>query len=115
MQASPLRGDVYWVVFEPARGTEQAGRRPALIIQNDVGNQFAPYTVVAAITSAPLRKPYPFTVALAAGAGGLWRDGYVNCAQILTIDQSRLESRIGRLDAETMRRVDTALRYELAV
>lgn len=47
----PQRGEIYWVEFTPARGAEQAGRRPALIVQNDVGNRYAPTTIVAAITS----------------------------------------------------------------
>ena len=76
----PKRGEIYWVNFSPARGTEQAGRRPALIVQNDRGNRFSPYTVVVAISSAPLPKVYPFTVELMDGDGNLPRAGHVNCA-----------------------------------
>jgi mRNA interferase MazF len=94
---------------------EQAGRRPALVVQNDLGNEYAPYTVVAAITTTPQRKPYPFVVYVPAGEGNLPQDSYVICAQLLTADKSRLEQRIGALSAETMERVDTALRYELSL
>lgn len=111
----PRRGDVYWVDFSPARGVEQRGRRPALIIQNDRGNEHSAYTVVAAISSAPLPRVYPFTVPLSAGEGGLPRAGHVNCAQILTIDQDRLGDRLGALDDDTMRLVSVALRYELGL
>lgn len=109
----PQRGEIYWVNFNPARGTEQAGRRPALIIQNDRGNQFSPYTVVVAISSALLPKVYPFTVELQQGEGNLPRNGHVNCAQLLTLDQTRLEERIGELSREIMKKEDAALRYEL--
>jgi mRNA interferase MazF len=109
----PKRGEIYWVNFNHARGTEQAGRRPALIVQNDRGNQFSPYTVVVAISSAPLPRVYPFTVALNQGDGNLPRDGHVNCAQLLTLDQNRLEERIGELNRAKMAEVDAALRYEL--
>jgi mRNA interferase MazF len=109
----PKRGEVYWVDFDPARGVEQAGRRPALIVQNDRGNEHSSYTVVVAISSAPLPRRYPFTVPLARGAANLLRDGHVNCAQLLTIDQARLGNRIGSLDESTMRQVNAALRYEL--
>ena len=109
----PSRGEIYWVNFDPARGVEQGGRRPALIVQNDRGNQHATYTVVAAISSAPLPRAYPFTVPLAPGQGNLPRAGHVNCAQLLTIDQGRLEERIGSLTPESMRQVEAALRYEL--
>lgn len=109
----PKRGELYWVNFNPARGTEQAGRRPALIVQNDRGNEFSPYTVVVAISSAVLPKVYPFTVELKKSDGNLARDGHVNCAQLLTLDQSRLQERIGALSRDAMRKVDAALRYEL--
>jgi len=111
----PKRGEIYGVNFSPARGTEQAGRRPALIVQNDRGNRFSPYTVVVAISSAPLPKVYLFTVELAAGDGNLPRAGHVNCAQLLTLDQSRLEEYIGELSPELMQKVDAALRYELDI
>ncbi len=109
----PRRGEVYWVNFDPARGVEQAGRRPAVVVQNNRGNEFSSYTVVAAISSAPLPRVYPFTVPLDQGTAGLPRAGHVNCAQLLTIDRSRLEHRIGILPDDVLRQVDAALRYEL--
>lgn len=92
---------------------EQRGRRPALIIQNDVGNRSSPATVVAAISSAQVKKVYPFIVPLEQGQGGLPKAGFINCSQLLTIDQGRLLQRIGRLDVETMSAVNKALLYEL--
>ncbi len=112
-KSKPQRGEIYWVNFEPARGVEQGGRRPALVVQNNRGNENSSYTVVVAISSAPLPRVYPFTVPLAKGDGNLPRDGHVNCAQLLTIDQSRLEKLVGVLDADTMTHVNAALRYEL--
>ncbi len=70
-------------------------------------------TVVVAISSAALPKIYTFTVELKQGEGNLSRDGHVNCAQLLTLDQNRLEDRIGELSRDLMRKVDAALRYEL--
>lgn len=113
MNPKPRRGDLYWVDFTPARGVEQSGQRPALVVQNDRGNQFSAYTVVAAVSSAPLPRVYPFTVPLAAGEGNLPRAGHVNCAQLLTLDHGRLQRRIGALSPERMHDVDAALRYEL--
>jgi len=111
----PRRGEIYWVDYEPARGSEQGGRRPALIVQNDRGNNSSPCTVVAAISSATIAKPYPFVVPVAAGEGGLSHGGHVNCSQLRTVDQSRLERRLGRLSADRMREVAAALKYELAL
>ena len=56
------RGEIWMVNFNPGRGSEQTGVRPALIIQNDIGNQYASTTVVAAITTTI--KKYPVTVLL---------------------------------------------------
>ncbi len=61
---TPKRGDMWLVNFHPVRGSEQAGIRPALIIQNDVGNRVSPTTttIVAAITSAI--RDYPICVSI---------------------------------------------------
>ena len=47
------RGEVYWVDWPEGRGSEQRGRRPALVVQNNRGNRSSPTTVLAAISSAP--------------------------------------------------------------
>jgi len=112
---SCLRGEVWWVDWKPARGAEQRGRRPALVVQNDRGNTSSPVTVVAAISSDRLPAIYPFTVRLNAGEGGLSRTSHVNCAQLLTIDQGRLLDRAGTLSETRMLEVDEALRYELGI
>lgn len=110
---NPKRGEIYWVDFHPSRGVEQAGRRPALIVQNDVGNQYSPYTMVTALSTAPLKRAYPFMVLLSLGEGGLKQASHVNCAQILTIDKSRLGPLIGQLSDARMVEVTQALRYQL--
>ena len=113
MPTKPKRGEIYWVDFDPARGVEQSGRRPALVVQNDRGNQNSAYTVIVAVSSAPLPRVYPFTVPLLQGDGGLPRAGHINCAQLLTIDQARLGQFIGRLSPDVLEQVAAALRYEL--
>ena len=60
------RGQIYYANLNPINGHEQAGRRPVLIIQNDIGNQFSPTTIVAALTTALPPKCYPTEVRLAA-------------------------------------------------
>ena len=53
---TPRRGEVWMANFSPGRGSEQRGIRPALVIQNDVGNQHGATTIVAAITSTLMEK-----------------------------------------------------------
>ena len=108
------RGEVYWVDFGPARGSEQASVRPAVIVQNDVGNANAPTTIVAAISSHATRKRYPFHVPLPEGL--LPKRSTVKCEQLLTIDHSRLRGdRLAHLAPELMAEVDEALRLSLGL
>lgn len=108
------RGDICEVDWSPGRGSEQTGARPALVIQNDTGNEFSPTTIVAAISSRA-RRPYPFHVLIEARESGLPHDSIVKCEQIQTIAQSRLGRRVGRLGTEKMREVDSALINSLGI
>ena len=108
------RGEIYYVDWSPSRGSEQAGVRPALIVQNDTGNQFSPTSIVAAI-STQQRRPYPFQVAITAQESDLPRDSIIKCEQIQTIDQARLGRLVGVLREEKMREVDLALQRSLGL
>jgi mRNA interferase MazF len=106
------RGQVFWVDFSQSRGSEQTGRRPALVIQNDVGNRFSPDTVVAAMTTSIGDSSYPTEVRLSDDMFG--KPSVVMCSQLLTITQERLMGPpVARLDMTTMARVDAALRLSL--
>ena len=107
------RGDVWVVNFSPRRGSEQEGNRPALIIQNDIGNQYAATTIVAAITTTI--KKYPVTVLISPGESGLKESSIVNLAQILTIDKSRLIKRLGQLEGNKAHEVDDAIKVSLGI
>lgn len=105
------RGEIWLVNWNPARGSEQAGKRPALVIQNDIGNEKASTTIVAAISSSV--KLYPMNVRINPHESGLEKSSIVKAGQILTIDKNRLEKRIGCLTPEKMKEVDNAIRLSL--
>jgi len=109
----PRRGEVWIVNWNPARGSEQAGRRPALIIQNDVGNEKAPTTIVAAISRTV--RHYPINVELTPPEGGLSDPSVIKTSQILTVSKQRLERCLGSLTKERMSEVDTAIKLSLAL
>ena len=109
------RGEIYWLELPPASGSEQAGRRPVLVIQNDIGNRASPTTIVAAITSQHRRRRYPFHVPIAAQDSGLPLDGTVLCEQVQTVDQGRLGALAGALSSDKMREVDVALHHSLGL
>ena len=107
----PHRGDLYLVEFDPARGHEIQKTRPALIIQNDIGNQYSPVTIVAAITSKLSPTPYPVEVIVAASKGnGLQVRSAIQLSQIRSVDCERLVKRLGTLDEAAMLQVDRALK-----
>jgi len=108
------RGEIYWVDWSPGRGSEQSGLRPALVIQNDVGNKFSPTTIVAALTTA-VEKPYPFLVKVSAKESGLPKDSTINLAVILTIDKTRLRNKCGELSEAKMLEVDKAIKVSLGL
>ena len=109
------RGEIYWLDLPPATGSEEAGRRPILIIQNNIGNEASPTTIAAAITSQPRRRRYPFHVPIAVQESGLPLDSTVLCEQIQTLAQGRLGGLAGSLSQEKMQEVDQALRHSLAL
>jgi mRNA interferase MazF len=108
------RGDIFTVDLEPVRGHEQGKVRPALVIQNDIGNQYSPTTIVVAVTSGE-RARYDVNVEIKAPEGGLGMDSLVLLNQIRTVDKSRLGRYWGHLSEETMARVDEALRISLGL
>ncbi|MSO57355.1 MAG: type II toxin-antitoxin system PemK/MazF family toxin [Acidobacteria bacterium] len=110
----PKRGEVYLVSFDPTLGAEIQKTRPALILQNDIGNQHSPLTIVAAVTSNVLRRG-PTGVLVHAPEAGLAVDSVVLLNQIRTIDKSRLGKRLGVLRSATMKQVDQAIMISLAL
>jgi mRNA interferase MazF len=121
------RGEIYWVAFDPAKGSEQGELRPALVVQNDLGNRYSPTTVVVAITRTVPPEPYPFVVVVEPKNSGLPERSAINCSQIATVQQVGSESRlrpprgesevrpIGRLSPDIMASVHEALRFNLAL
>jgi mRNA interferase MazF len=110
----PRRGEIYTVDFSPSRGSEQAGRRPAVVVSNDVGNQYSPVVTVAAITSNVPTKIYRWNVPLSAGQP-LPLAGTIYCNQVLTIAKDRLENHRGDLSPTQVAALDQALRVALGL
>lgn len=112
MANRPHRGEVYWVNFDPAVGAEPNKVRPAVIVQNDVGNLHGATTIVAAITSQSPKKKYPFMVALPPDL--LPKPSWVDCAQLRVVALERLSSTpVAICSTETMQEIDEALKNSL--
>lgn len=110
------RGDVYYAGLDPVTGHETGKTRPVLIIQNDIGNQFSPTTIVAVITEYTLKKAsYPICVPVKKQEG-LSKDSIVNLSQIRTIDKKRLAApKLTTLTESIMKKVDAAIMNSLGL
>lgn len=109
------RGDIYYCDLSPVVGSEQGGTRPVLVIQNDIGNQYSPTTIIAAITSQICKAKLPTHVEVKASEGGMERDSVILLEQIRTIDKSRLKEKVTSLDPENMERVAKAIEISLGL
>ncbi|MFZ2631717.1 MAG: type II toxin-antitoxin system PemK/MazF family toxin [Desulfosalsimonadaceae bacterium] len=94
----PKRGEVFLVNFDPTIGTEIKKTRPAIILQNDISNEYSSITIVAAITSQFDEVLYPTEVPIYSPEGGLKQDSVVLLNQIRSIDKQRLVKRLGILN-----------------
>ena len=103
------RGDIFYADLSPVVGSEQGGTRPVLIVQNNMGNKHSPTVIAAAITSQMNKAKLPTHIELVGPTVGLTKNSVVLLEQIRTIDKKRLREHMGRLDPETMDKVDNAI------
>ncbi|HZJ85236.1 MAG TPA: type II toxin-antitoxin system PemK/MazF family toxin [Syntrophomonadaceae bacterium] len=107
------RGEIYFAQLNPVIGSEQGGIRPVVVVQNDIGNQYSPTTIILAITSQINKAKLPTHIELKAVDYGLEKDSVILAEQIRTIDKTRLKQRIASLNELTMDKVDQALAISL--
>jgi mRNA interferase MazF len=98
----PRQGDIFWVRFGHLGDSGPSGKRPAVVIQNDLLNgSNINTTVVSLITSSLKLEKVPWNVKLNKGMGNIPKSSVVAVSQVATIDKSRLLEKIGSLDAVT--------------
>ncbi len=103
------RGEIYLAELDPVIGSEQGGRRPVIIIQNDMGNLHSPTVIAVPLTGSTRKPALPTHVALSAGEAGLARPSVVLCEQVRTLEKSRLSRLLGTIDARRLMQVERAL------
>ena len=110
-------GDIFIVDWNPGRGSEQTGERPALIVQNNAfnANDRYPNTIVVTISTSgrdlPTHVKIPQTP-----ENGLWEPlSYVKCEQLLTISKNRLGHKVGCITPEQLAHVSRALKRLLSL
>lgn len=116
MNKLPKRGEIWLLDWSPSRGSEQAGFRPALIIQTDAANSNPGYpnTIVLAVSTKG--KPVPFHVPLKPNRhNGLTEVSFIKCEQVLTVAKERLVRKLGAISDEELLQIKRAIRLVLEV
>src|SRR5699024_9517339 len=106
---------VYLADLSPVQGSEQGGKRPVVIIQNNVGNRHSPTVIVAAITGTINKAKIPTHVEISNDTYKLDMDSVILFEQISTSDKKSQEEKLTYLDEEKMSEVNVALIISLAL
>lgn len=109
------RGEIYYADLSPVVGSEQGGVRPVLVLQNDVGNKYAPTVIVAAITSQISKAKLPTHIELDSTTYGLPKDSIILCEQLRTLDKRRLGQLVCVLPPNLMHDINHALSLSLGI
>ncbi len=108
------RGEIWLLNFEPRRGSEQRGFRPAIIVQTDLGNHApgARTTIVVPLTTSD--RPFVFYIPVPkTKATGLPAPSWANCTQLFTVDKDRLVKRLGKVESGVIKDIGEALKATL--
>ena len=105
-----LRGEVWWVEFDPAVGSEIRKTRPAVIVSNDAANRNLTRVVVMPLTSNT-GKQYPGEALVTVGG----QSSKAMADQIMAADKARLKSQLGTLSKMDMLAVEDAIKVHLAL
>jgi mRNA interferase MazF len=112
----PRRGEIYLVALDPTVGHEIKKTRPALVIQNDVSNEYSGTTIVIPITSTVRLPLSPTHIVILKGApSGLNVTSVALCEQMRVADRRRLVKQIGYLDPKLISQLDEAIAITLAL
>lgn len=101
--AGILRGEIRWADLNPTVGREQSGRRPVLILSQDVFNRRSGTVIAMAVTSRPQRAGFPLTHELKKTR--IPKRSWVKISQIRTLSVDRIGRRIGTVEPEELARI----------
>ncbi len=98
-----LRGDIRWADLQPTRGNEQAGKRPVLILSQNVFNERSGTVIAIALTSKAQRAGFPLTFELSSKR--LPKKSWVKISQIRTLSTLRIGKKLGEAEPEELSKI----------
>ena len=102
-----LRGEIRWANLDPVQGSEQAGRRPVLVLSRDLFNERSGTVIAVAVTSQEPKAGFPFTMELL--DTGLPKRSWVKISQIRTLSVQRLGAKLGTAKPDDIAKALTGL------
>jgi mRNA interferase MazF len=105
-----LRGEIWWVEFEPAIGSEIKKTRPAVIVSNDAANRNLTRVIVIPLTSS-IGNIYPGEAIIKING----KESKAMADQIMATDKTRLKNYVGKLLKKDMLLLEDAIKIQLAL
>ncbi len=105
-----LRGEVWWVTFEPAVGGEIRKQRPAIIVSHDASNRHLNRVQVIPLTSN-VERLYPSEAYVTLNG----RPHKAMADQLTTVSKLRMGERVGRLSQADLQKVEQAIKLQLGL
>lgn len=90
------RGEIYLIDLSNQVGSEQSGVRPAIIVQNEIGNMYSPTTIIVPLTSKT-KSMAATHVSLTPEDAGVLKDSTALCEQVRVIDKARIQKKLGEI------------------
>ncbi len=108
------KGDIYYAMLDPVIGSEQDGKRPVVVVQNNLANKYSPTVIVAPITTV-IKKTYLPTHIIVCKNNYLKKDSTILVEQVRVIDKTRIITFLGKLNDVQIQKVNKALINAFAI
>jgi mRNA interferase MazF len=109
------RGEVWLADLDPVRGSEQAGRRPVLVMQTNAINPFTTTVIAIPFTTNLRRATLPSCIQVPVGEGGLSSESVALCHQLRVLDKTRLRKKLGEISVATLKNIETCILFTLGI
>lgn len=112
-----FRGEIYMVDFREGEGESvHYGKRPCLVISNDIGNRYSSIVNVCLLTTKVMKRDYPTHLKLEPNAmNKLRQESIAMFEQVRTIGKEKLGFKIGKLTDEEIHKMDEVLKITFGI
>lgn len=112
---TPDRGEIWLADLNPVRGSEQAGKRPVLVMQTNAINRFTTTILAIPFTTNLRRAALPSCIQIAATEGGLTSESVALCHQLRVLDKTRRVKKLGKITDASLEKIETCVLFTLGI